>query len=107
MIGLICVGFAVNDFSYTLFGYATDSYGASAASAVSAVSLTRTLAAAALPLFAYQMYTGLGSNVATTKTPTGQGLLRSRRDLPWLTLLAVQVRRRRRRDGCARPRMSE
>jgi hypothetical protein len=50
MIGLIFIGFALNDFSYVLFGYATDSYGQYAASAVSAISLTRTLAAAAFPL---------------------------------------------------------
>ncbi|KAJ4253773.1 hypothetical protein NW762_010167 [Fusarium torreyae] len=66
MIGLIMIGFSLNDFSYVLFGYATDSYGKYAASAVSAISLTRTLAAAVFPLFTHQMYTGLGSNVATS-----------------------------------------
>jgi hypothetical protein len=66
MIGLIIIGFSLNDFSYVLFGYATDSYGKHAASAVSAISLTRTLTAAVFPLFTHQMYTGLGSNVATS-----------------------------------------
>ena len=66
MIGLICIGFALNDFSYVLFGYVTDSYGKYAASGVSAISLARTLTAAIFPLFTYQMFTGLGSNVATT-----------------------------------------
>lgn len=66
MIGLILIGFALNDFSYVLFGYATDSYGPYAASAVSAVSLTRTLAAAVFPLFTYQMFSGLGTNVAAS-----------------------------------------
>ncbi|KAF4494995.1 multidrug resistant [Fusarium agapanthi] len=66
MIGLVMIGFSANDFSYVLFGYATDSYGGHAASAVSAISLTRTLAAAVFPLFTHQMYTGLGSNVATS-----------------------------------------
>ncbi|KAF4335506.1 multidrug resistant [Fusarium beomiforme] len=66
MIGLIMIGFSLNDFSYVLFGYATDSYGKYAASAVSAISLTRTLTAAVFQLFTYQMYTGLGSNVATS-----------------------------------------
>lgn len=66
MIGLILIGFSLNDFSYVLFGYATDSYGEYAASAVSAISLTRTLTAAVFPLFTHQMYTGLGSNVATS-----------------------------------------
>lgn len=66
MIGLICIGFALNDFSYVLFGYVTDSYGEYAASAVAALSLTRTLAAGVFPLFSYQMFSGLGSNVAAT-----------------------------------------
>lgn len=66
MIGLVIIGFSLNDFSYVLFGYATDSYGQYAASAVSAISLTRTLTAAVFPLFTHQMYTGLGSNVATS-----------------------------------------
>ncbi|KAF4964075.1 hypothetical protein FSARC_7977 [Fusarium sarcochroum] len=66
MIGLIMIGFSLNDFSYVIFGYATDSYGEYAASAVSAISLTRTLTGAVFPLFTYQMYTGLGSNVATS-----------------------------------------
>ncbi|KAF4993167.1 hypothetical protein FGRMN_6652 [Fusarium graminum] len=66
MIGLVLIGFSLNDFSYVLFGYATDSYGKHAASAVSAIGLTRTLTAAVFPLFTHQMYTGLGSNVATS-----------------------------------------
>ena len=66
MIGLVCIGFALNDFSYVLFGYVTDSYGEYAASAVAAVSLTRTLTAAVFPLFTYQMFSGLGSNWAVT-----------------------------------------
>ncbi|KAM0227966.1 hypothetical protein ACHAPO_011092 [Fusarium lateritium] len=66
MIGLVIIGFSANDFSYVLFGYATDSYGKHAASAVSAISTTRTLAAAVFPLFTHQMYTGLGSNIATS-----------------------------------------
>lgn len=66
MIGLVCVGFAANDFSYVLFGYITDSYGFYAASAVAVLSTARTLAAAVFPLFVSQMYKGLGNNVATT-----------------------------------------
>ncbi|GAB7355515.1 hypothetical protein MBLNU459_g6001t2 [Dothideomycetes sp. NU459] len=66
MIGLVLIGFALNDFSYVLFGYVTDSYGEYAASAVAAVSLTRTLTAAVFPLFTYQMFSGLGSNWAGT-----------------------------------------
>lgn len=66
MIGLVLIGFALNDFSYVLFGYVTDSYGQYAASAVAAVSLTRSLTAAVFPLFTYQMFSGLGSNWAGT-----------------------------------------
>lgn len=66
MIGLVFIGFAANDFAVVLFGYITDSYGPYAASAVSTLSLTRTVVAAVFPLFTTQMYTGLGANLATT-----------------------------------------
>lgn len=66
MIGLLLIGFAANDFSYVLFGYVTDLYGPYAASAVSSLSLSRTLVAAAFPLFTTQMYEGLNANYATT-----------------------------------------
>lgn len=66
MIGLVLVGYATNDLSYLLFGYLTDSYGPYAASACSALSLSRTLMAAVFPLFTYSMYTSLGGNVATS-----------------------------------------
>ncbi|KAI5200015.1 hypothetical protein AUEXF2481DRAFT_3729 [Aureobasidium subglaciale EXF-2481] len=66
MIGLACVGFATADFSYVLFGYCTDAYGPMAASAVSSLSTCRTIAAAVFPLFAYQMFSGLGANIAAS-----------------------------------------
>ncbi|CAD0029926.1 unnamed protein product, partial [Aureobasidium pullulans] len=66
MIGLVFVGFATADLSYVLFGYCTDSYGQYAASAVSSLSTTRTIAAAVFPLFSYQMFSGLGANIAAT-----------------------------------------
>lgn len=66
MFGLVLVGYATNDLSYILFGYLTDSYGPYAASACSALSLSRTMMAAIFPLFTYTMYTGLGGNVATS-----------------------------------------
>lgn len=66
MLGLVLVGYATNDLSYILFGYLTDSYGPYAASACSALSLARTLMAAAFPLFTHTMYVGLGGNVATS-----------------------------------------
>ena len=66
MIGLAFVGFATADLSYVLFGYCTDSYGPMAASAVSSLSTCRTIAAAVFPLFAYQMFSGLGANIAAS-----------------------------------------
>lgn len=66
LIGLVLIGFAANDFAYVLFGYVTDLYGPYAASAVASLSLSRTLVAAAFPLFTTQMYEGLGANYATT-----------------------------------------
>lgn len=66
MLGLVLVGYATNDLAYILFGYLTDSYGPFAASACSALSFSRTVMAAIFPLFTYEMYTGLGGNVATT-----------------------------------------
>jgi len=65
-IGLVLIGFATNDFAYVLFGYVTDLYGPLGASAVSSLSLSRTLVAAAFPLFTSQMYKGLGANIATS-----------------------------------------
>ena len=66
LIGLVCIGFAANDFSYVLFGYITDSYGTNAASAVSVLSTARTLTAALVPLFITQFYEKLGNNIAST-----------------------------------------
>lgn len=66
MLGLVLIGFATNDFAVVLFGYITDSYTTYAASAVSSLSLSRTIAAAVFPLFTTQMYEGLGANVATS-----------------------------------------
>ena len=66
MLGLVLVGYATNDLSYILFGYLTDSYGPYAASACSALSLSRTIMAAIFPLFTYAMYTELGGNVSTS-----------------------------------------
>jgi len=66
MISLVCVGFAVNEFEYTLAGYLTDSYTCFAASANAPVAFLRSLVSASLPLFAHQMYTGLGANAASS-----------------------------------------
>jgi len=64
MLGLALVGFAVNEFAYTLNGYLTDSYTVYASSGFAALAFVRAVVSGVMPLFAYQMYTGLGSNVA-------------------------------------------
>ena len=66
MIGLVFVGYATNDFAYVLFGYLTEIYGQHAASACTALNLSRTIMAALFPLFTWGMYLQLGSNIATT-----------------------------------------
>ena len=66
MFALILAGFAANEFDCTLAGYLSDSYTIYAASAYAGLSLLRTFACAAFPLFGHQMYTGLGSNVASS-----------------------------------------
>jgi hypothetical protein len=64
MLGLALIGYAANEFAYTLNGYLTDSYGSFASSGLAALAFVRSLVAGVMPLFAYQMFTGLGSNVA-------------------------------------------
>ena len=66
MIGLVFIGYATNDFAYVLFGYLTDTYGEHATSACTALNLSRTTMAALFPLFTWNMYMYLGSNIATT-----------------------------------------
>ncbi|KAL5001087.1 major facilitator superfamily domain-containing protein [Aspergillus recurvatus] len=66
MFGVALIGFAATEFSYTLSGYIADAYTVYAGSAMAASAVLRGLAAGCLPLFAYPMYSGLGSNVATS-----------------------------------------
>lgn len=66
MSALVLAGFAANEFDCTLAGYLSDSYTIYAASAYAGLSLLRTFACAAFPLFGHEMYTGLGSNVASS-----------------------------------------
>ncbi|EAU33495.1 conserved hypothetical protein [Aspergillus terreus NIH2624] len=66
MFGLALVGFAATEFSYTLSGYLSDAYTIYASSALAVQGVLRALASGCLPLFAYPMYSGLGSNVATS-----------------------------------------
>jgi hypothetical protein len=66
MFGLVLIGFAANEFSYTLTGYIADSYTIYASSGLAVVAFLRAIASGCMPLFAYPMYSGLGSNVATS-----------------------------------------
>lgn len=63
---LILVGFATNEFDCTLAGYMTDSYTIFSASAFASLAFVRAVVSGSLPLFANQMYEGLGANKATT-----------------------------------------
>lgn len=64
MLGLALIGFAANEFAYTLNGYLADSYTIYAASSLAPLAFMRGIISGSMPLFAYQMFTGLGSNVA-------------------------------------------
>lgn len=66
MLALMPIGFAINEFDCVLVGYLTDSYTTFASSAFASLSLVRSLLSSVFPLFARQMYTGLGPNYATT-----------------------------------------
>jgi hypothetical protein len=64
MLGLILIGFAANESAYTMNGYLADSYTIYASSSLAALALLRALVSGVMPLFAYPMFHGLGSNVA-------------------------------------------
>ncbi|KAJ5882847.1 uncharacterized protein N7473_011109 [Penicillium subrubescens] len=66
MFGLVMIGFAATEFSYTLSGYLSDAYTIYASSGLAVQGFLRALTSGCLPLFAYPMYSGLGSNVATS-----------------------------------------
>jgi hypothetical protein len=66
MLALMPIGFAINEFDCVLVGYLTDSYTTFASSAFASLSLVRSLLSSVFPLFARQMYIGLGPNYATT-----------------------------------------
>lgn len=63
---LVLVGYSINEFDAVLAGYLADSYLSFAASGFAALSLVRSLMSAAFPLFATQMFDGLGANVAAS-----------------------------------------
>jgi len=64
MFGLMLIGFAANEFAYTLNGYLADSYTLYASSSLATLAFLRALVSGVMPLFAYQMFSGLGSNIA-------------------------------------------
>lgn len=66
MSGFMPIGFAATKFSYTLSGYLSDSYTIYASSGLAVQGFLRALASGCLPLFAYPIYSGLGSNIATS-----------------------------------------
>ncbi|KAL4950534.1 major facilitator superfamily domain-containing protein [Aspergillus filifer] len=66
IFGIALIGFAANEFSFTLSGYIADAYTVYAGSAMTPTAVLRGIAAGCMPLFAYPMYSGLGSNVASS-----------------------------------------
>ncbi|KAL4799721.1 MFS multidrug transporter [Aspergillus venezuelensis] len=65
-LALVLVGYALNEFDAVLAGYLADSYLTYAASGFAALALVRAMLSAIFPLFATQMFNGLGSNVAVS-----------------------------------------
>ncbi|KAJ5541494.1 hypothetical protein N7494_006570 [Penicillium frequentans] len=63
---LVLIGYSINEFDAVLAGYLADSYLSFAASGFAALSLVRSLMSGAFPLFATQMFDGLGANVAAS-----------------------------------------
>lgn len=66
LLALIPVGFALNEFVYTLTGYLADSYTIYAASGFAGLILARASTTAVVLPFTYDMYANLGPNVATS-----------------------------------------
>jgi MFS family permease len=64
MVGLVCIGFAANEFAYTLNGYLSDSYTIYASSGLTTLAFLRALVSGIMPLFGYPMFSGLGGNIA-------------------------------------------
>ncbi|OQD77508.1 hypothetical protein PENDEC_c002G05180 [Penicillium decumbens] len=65
-LALVLIGYACNEFDAVLAGYLADSYLSYAGSGFAALSMLRSLMSAAFPLFAEQMFDGLGANVASS-----------------------------------------
>ncbi|KAL4909128.1 hypothetical protein BDW74DRAFT_174340 [Aspergillus multicolor] len=65
-VALVLIGYALNEFDAVLAGYLADSYLSYAASGFAALALVRSCLSAVFPLFAGQMFDGLGANVAAS-----------------------------------------
>ncbi|KAE8138569.1 MFS multidrug transporter [Aspergillus pseudotamarii] len=65
-IPLVLIGYAINEFPTVLLGYLADSYLSYAASGLAAVASLRAILSATFPLFARQMFSALGNNVAVS-----------------------------------------
>lgn len=62
-VGLVLVGFAVNEIAYTLSGYLEDTYTVYAASAFAGLAFVRALISGIMPLVGYVMFGTLKANV--------------------------------------------
>lgn len=65
-LALVLIGYALNEFDAVLAGYLADSYLSYAASGFAALALVRAVLSGVFPLFATQMFDGLGANVAAS-----------------------------------------
>lgn len=65
-ISLVFIGYSLNEFDTVLGGYLADSYLSFSASGFATLALLRSLLSAAFPLFAADMFEGLGANVASS-----------------------------------------
>ena len=66
VLSMILIGYSTVEIDTTLAGYVADSYTVFSASAFAAMAFMRALFCAVFPLFAYQMFTSLGANIALT-----------------------------------------
>ena len=66
MAALVLIGFALNEFTYTLTSYLAESYTMYAASGFAGLLLARSSICAAVLPFTHNMYASLGPNHATT-----------------------------------------
>jgi uncharacterized membrane protein YuzA (DUF378 family) len=64
MVGLMLIGFAANEFAYTLNGYLADSYTMYASSSLTTLAFLRAIVSGVMPLFAHPMFSGLDGNIA-------------------------------------------